>query len=35
MRPVYPEIGGALYRPNAPAACGTATTPDDNRFRIL
>ena len=29
MRPANPKIGGALYRPNCDAACGTATPADD------
>jgi hypothetical protein len=30
MRPVYPKIDGALYRPTTTAACGTATAADDS-----
>lgn len=30
MRPVHPKIDGALYRPTAPVACGTATAADDS-----
>ena len=30
MRPVYPKMGGALYRPTTTAACGTTTAVDDS-----
>ena len=30
MRPVDPKMDGALYRPVAPAACGTTTAADDS-----